>query len=289
MTEQELHDICKFMLEQTGVVLTSDKRYLVETRLQAVVREHRLASLSMVAREIRAGNLRLIASVIDALSTHETLFFRDKVPFEALQRTLLPALLERRGKQGPIRIWCAACSTGQEPYSIVMLLDELKQKGIAIEADILATDVSSRVIEQAKAGVFSQFEVQRGLPIKQLLASFQQDGTRWILKPSIASRVQFRQHNLLAAAPRGPRPFDIIFCRNALIYFADETRRAVLSRLHGSLADDGYLLLGSAETVLGSSAEFALHQAEQGVYVKRGMAEAVAGWAPRRPAVALAR
>jgi chemotaxis protein methyltransferase CheR len=200
-----------------------------------------------------------------------------------MQRTLLPALLGRRGRAAPLRIWCAACSTGQEPYSIAMMIEDLRQKGIAIEAEILATDVSAKVIEQAKAATFSQFEVQRGLPVKHLLAYFTQDGTRWTLKPSIAGRVQFRTHNLLAQPPRGLHLFDIVMCRNALIYFSDETKRSVLQRLGTALADDGYLLLGSAETVLGTTEEFALHRAEQGVYVKRGTEEAMVGWTPRKP------
>lgn len=273
MTEMDLAFIQQFILQRTGILLTPEKRYLVETRLDPVIRSFQLPSLAALATKLKLGDKPLETAVIDAITTNETLFFRDKLPFELFQNVMLPRLIAARKNTGRIRIWCAACSTGQEPYSLSMIIDEMKTQLTGITVEILATDISEKVLQLAKNGVYSQFEVQRGLPIRMLMKHFKQVGTRWQIDPAMGERIQYRSLNLLQPF-KALGPFDIILCRNVLIYFGEATKRDVLDRLGDVLAPDGYLMLGGAETVLGLSKTLSPHRTERSLYVHTNSPEA---------------
>jgi chemotaxis protein methyltransferase CheR len=256
-----------FLMQRTGILLNAEKRYLVETRLDPVMRQLQLASFRVVVDKLKMGDRTLETAVIDAMTTNETLFFRDKMPFDLFQNQVMPELIRNRRADGRIRIWCAACSTGQEPYSLSMILDEMKPRLNGITVEILATDVSEKVIAQAREGVYSQFEVQRGLPIRYLLKHFTQVGSRWQIDKALADRIQFKTLNLLHGF-KALGQFDIIFCRNVLIYFGEPTKRDILNRMSEVLASDGSLILGGAETVLGLTSSLAPHKTERSLYVQ---------------------
>jgi chemotaxis protein methyltransferase CheR len=269
MTETDLALIQQFILQRTGILLTPEKRYLVETRLDPVLRQLQLPSLAALAAKLKTGDRALELAVVDAMTTNETLFFRDRLPFEMFQKVIMPELIRSRRASGKIRIWCAACSSGQEPYTLSMILDEMKSELGGLSVEILATDISEKVLKQAREGLFSQFEVQRGLPIRFLIKHFTQIGTRWQINAALANRIQFKSLNLLQPF-RSMGPFDIIFCRNVLIYFGESTKRDVLNRLGEVLAPDGSLILGGAETVLGLSSTLSPHKSERSLYVHAG-------------------
>ena len=235
----------------SGISLDADKTYLAESRLQPLLQNHGLGSLGdLVQRLSRGGNAPLMHEVVDAMTTNETFFFRDRFPFENFRTHMLPQLLEARQASRRIRIWCAAASSGQEPYSLAMILDEEAKRLSGWLVEIVATDISASIIEAAREGRYSQFEVQRGLPITHLLRYFQREGEHWRISEYLRSRVQFQQRNLLTSyADLGT--FDVIFCRNVLIYFDVATKRDVLDRMAGILAPDGYFVMGSAEAVVG--------------------------------------
>jgi chemotaxis protein methyltransferase CheR len=273
MTEQELAVIQAFVLRHTGIVLTAEKRYLVESRLDPVMRALKIASLSQLSQQLRAPSRALESAVIDAMTTNETLFFRDRTPFDQFTNIILPKMIAARRTTGRLRIWCAACSSGQEPYSLSMILDDMRHQLGGLQVDILATDISEKILLQAREGVYSQFEVQRGLPIKMLLKHFTQQGLRWKINPDLGKRIDFRRLNLTQALPPLGK-FDVILCRNVLIYFNEATKRDVLARLASVMAPDGYMLLGGAETVLGLTDALAPHKDERGMYVHAGSQEA---------------
>ncbi len=273
MTDADLALFQSFILQRTGIVLTPEKRYLVETRLDPVMRKMQLPSLAAIAVKLRAGDRVVETAVIDAMTTNETLFFRDKQPFDQFRNVILPKLIAAKRSAGRIRIWCAACSTGQEPYSLSMILDDMRTQMAGIEVEILATDISEKVIEAAKNGVYTQFEVQRGLPIQYLIKYFSQQETRRKINPLMGDRIQFKQLNLLQPF-RALGSFDVIFCRNVLIYFGEGTKKDVLARMHDQLTPEGFLLLGGAETVLGLSTDLAPHRSERSLYVRRTSVDA---------------
>jgi len=248
----------QFLYERSGLSLEGDKLYLVESRLLPIARQVGLADLAGLVNQMKADR-DLAQSVVDAMTTNETFFFRDRVPFEKFRNVMLPQLLATRAADRRLRIWCAACSTGQEPYSLAMLLDEEARRLTGWNIEILATDLSHRAIESARQGLYSQFEVQRGLPITMLLRYFQRAGERWQINEFLRSRVNFREFNLLSDF-RALGTFDAIFCRNVLLYFDVPTKRDILARLSRALAADGFLLMGSAESVIGLSDTFAPHQ-----------------------------
>ena len=273
MNQMELAFIQRFILDRTGIVLTPEKRYLVETRLDPVMRHFQIASLSAVAARLRQGDRELELAVIDAMTTNETLFFRDRLPFEMFQNIIMPQLIAARRQAGKIRIWCAACSSGQEPYSLSMILDDMRAQLAGIVVEIVATDISRKVLQQAQEGIFSQFEVQRGLPIKLLLKHFTQVSPRWHINKALGERIRFKAQNLLLPF-RALGTFDLIFCRNVLIYFDEATKRDVLGRLAEVMAPDSYLMLGGAETVLGLSPQLAPHVSERSLYVRHDSPQA---------------
>ncbi len=256
MTPGDYDFLRKLLKERSGLVLNGDKQYLIESRLLPVSRRAGVAGLDGLIGKIRQpGNEQLVVEVVEAMATNESLFFRDKIPFEHFRETILPALLASRANQRRIRIWCAAASTGQEPYSLAMALKEMGPALAGWRIDILATDFSLGVLEKARAGIYSQFEVQRGLPIQMLVKYFTQVGDMWQVAPEIRAMVQFRPFNLLNdCAALGH--FDVVFCRNVLIYFDAPTKTEVLNRIAKVVASDGYLVLGAAETVIGLTDSF---------------------------------
>jgi chemotaxis protein methyltransferase CheR len=256
----------KLLKARSGLFLTADKQYLLESRLLPIARKVGVPGLAELTQKLRAPNAEaLIAQVVEAMTTNETYFFRDKLPFEHFRETMLPALLAARATQRRLRIWCAACSTGQEPYSLAMSLSEMAGKLAGWKIDILATDLSGEVLEKAKGGIYTQFEVQRGLPIHLLLKYFTQVGDQWQIAPKIRTMVQFRPINLLRDFSN-LGAFDIVFCRNVLIYFEQETKVAVLDQMARVIEPDGYLVLGAAETVVGLTGNFKPHADKRGLY-----------------------
>lgn len=241
----------RFLKQKSGLLLTDDKHYLLESRLMPLLRKFDLPDFARLAAVLKDGSASLIAAaVVEAMTTNETLFFRDKAPFEDFTRTMLPTLCAARPAGHRLRIWCAAASSGQEPYSLAILL--LENPGIVgrREVEIIGTDLSNDVLERARAGRYNQFEVQRGMSVQMLMKYFTKAGDLWEVKEQVRKMVQYRKFNLLDSyASMGT--FDIVFCRNVLIYFDPPTKADILSRLSRALAPDGYLVLGAAETVIG--------------------------------------
>jgi chemotaxis protein methyltransferase CheR len=273
MTGLEFAYIQRFILARTGIVLSEEKGYLVEVRLDPIVRAMPSGTFTSLVERLRAGDQATETAVIDAMTTNETLFFRDKSPFEIFDTFILPKLLAASHLKRHINIWCAACSSGQEPYSLSMMLEERKDELRGLSFKILATDISEKVLSQAREGIYSQFEVQRGLPIRLLLKYFTQVGTRWKIDQRLAERIEFRSINLLQPF-RHLGMFNIILCRNVLIYFGTDTKRDVLFRLSENLSSDGHLLLGGAETVVGLTQAIAPHIEKRGLYVHAKNSEA---------------
>ena len=271
MTPLDYEYLRKLLKDRSGLMLSADKQYLVESRLTPVSRKHGLTSLGELVARLKAGNGDLTVDVVEAMTTNESFFFRDKIPFEHFRDTIMPALLAARAAQRRIRIWCAAASTGQEPYSLAMCLKEMKGKLAGWRIEILGTDLSVEVLEKAKAGIYSQFEVQRGLPIQLLVKYFSQVGDTWQLAPEIRAMVQYRPLNLLADFS-GLGPFDVVFCRNVLIYFDQNLKIDVLNRLARVTEPDGYLSLGAAETVVGLTDAFRLIPEKRGLYAPNATA-----------------
>ncbi|MGI9414289.1 MAG: CheR family methyltransferase, partial [Hyphomicrobiales bacterium] len=236
---------------RSGLVLAPGKEYLLESRLMPIVRESGMASLGDLVAALREpGSEDLQAEVTEAMTTNESFFFRDKSPFDLFRDDMMPAFLDARSTGRKLRIWCAACSTGQEPYSLAMILKEMADRLVNWRIEIVATDLSGEVLEKAKVGMYSQFEVQRGMPITMLVKYFTQIGEMWQIDAGVRAMVDYRKLNLLEPFDHLGR-FDIVFCRNVLIYFDQQTKKDVLERIVGLMAPDGRLVLGAAETVLG--------------------------------------
>ncbi|HAE48778.1 MAG: chemotaxis protein CheR [Tistrella sp.] len=267
MAPEDFAFISGMLKQRSGLVIGPDKLYLLESRLSPLARRRGLPGLSELIAELRKPSAEeLRRDVTDAMTTNETSFFRDIKPFEELRTFVLPEMLGRRQDRRQLRIWSAAASTGQEAYTIAMLFKEMGAKLDGWRLEIIGTDLANEVLDKAKAATYSQFEVQRGLPITMLVKYFQQDGEQWRLNQTIRSMVQFRQHNLLNGAA-GFGTFDVIFCRNVLIYFDQDTKRKVLEDLRKVIAPDGFLFLGGAETVLGITDRFRPLPDHRGVYV----------------------
>jgi len=258
--------IRKCLKERSGLVLSADKQYLLESRLLPVARKMGLGSLGELVAALKNGNAGpLMTMVVEAMATNETYFFRDKTPFDNFRSTVLPALLAARHASRNIRIWCAAASTGQEPYSLAIALKEMAGAVAGWRIDLIATDLSHEVLEKARQGIYSQFEVQRGLPIQLLIKYFSQIGEMWQIAPEIRAKVRFQQLNLLADFSH-LGVFDLVFCRNVLIYFDQETKIGLLNRLRPLIARDGYLVLGASETVVGLADGFKTVPEMRGFY-----------------------
>jgi len=267
MTPHDFDYLRKLLRERSGLVLSAEKQYLAESRLVPVARRHSIATLGDLVAKLRTGeNSPLAIDVIEAMATNETFFFRDKLPFEHFRDTIMPALIAARSREKRIRIWCTAASTGQEPYSLAMTLRGMSVQLAGFRTEIVATDISTDVLNRAKAGVYSQFEVQRGLPIQLLVKFFSQVGETWQIAPEIRAMVQFRPLNLLKDFS-SLGTFDMVFCRNVLIYFDQDTKIDVLNRLARQMPNDGYLALGAAETVVGLTDALKPLTDRRGIYV----------------------
>jgi len=267
VTPQDYEYLSKLLKERSGLQLSGDKQYLLESRLLPIARQQNCSSIGELVTKLKSfveEPLRI--RVTEAMTINESFFFRDKTPFDRFQDTVLPTMLQARADRKRLRIWCAAASTGQEPYSLAMMIKGRPGQFDGWKIDIVATDISNEVLEKAKGGLYSQFEVQRGLPIQLLLKYFKQDGDQWRIDQSLRDMVQFKKHNLLEDFA-GLGMFDVIFCRNVLIYFDGKTKEDVLTRISRSLVRDGHLLLGAAETVVGFTNLFMPMPDKRGLYV----------------------
>ncbi|HUK10511.1 MAG TPA: protein-glutamate O-methyltransferase CheR [Stellaceae bacterium] len=266
MSDEDFDFLSKLLKDRSGLVLSREKSYLLESRLLPVARKHGQKSLDDLVQAVRArANGDLAREIVEAMTTNESFFFRDIKPFDQFKTFVLPQLLKARAPRRQIRIWSAACSSGQEPYSLAMLVLEHQPRLSDWSIEILATDISTEILEKARAGVYSQFEVQRGLPIQYLVKYFKQQGDRWLIDAGLRDCVRFRQFNLLDdPTPLGT--FDVVFCRNVLIYFDQPTKTVVLDRIGKVLSPDGYLYLGGAETVMGISDRFQALADQRGIY-----------------------
>jgi len=258
----------RVLKDRSGLALSADKQYLIATRLKPIMEDHGLRDLpALIARMRTLPGGEITDQVVEAMTTNESLFFRDTQPFEALVSLMLPKLCAAR-KSRAIRIWCAAASTGQEPYSIAILLEENASRLGGASIEILATDLSRAALQRARLGEYTAFEVGRGMPKEYLERYFRRTArNHYVIAPRIRQRVKFEARNLLEPFDRLGQ-FDIVFCRNVLIYFDRATKRDVLERLAAVMAPDAYLVLGGPETTLGLTQKFTRHTDWRNVYVR---------------------
>ncbi|GAB3452212.1 CheR family methyltransferase [Insolitispirillum peregrinum] len=265
MKPDDFDFLAKMLKERSGLVLTPDKSYLLESRLMPVARKRGLKGLEDLVAQLRRRDEALAADVTDAMTTNESFFFRDQKPFDQFRDVVLPNLLRTRATKRSFRIWCAAASSGQEPYSLAMILKEHAARLAGWKVEIVGTDLSREILQKARSGLYSQFEVQRGLPIQLLVKYFQKRDDQWELDPAVRSMVQFKEWNLLQDM-KALGTFDVVFCRNVLIYFDQPTKSVVLENMSKQMTDDAVLYLGGAETVLGISERFKPIPSQRGVY-----------------------
>ena len=265
MTPLAARSLSGLLEKMTGQQLATTRRWRIETALQPVMREHGIPSLDALAGIVgRPDAQPLRDEVVEALLNHETSFYRDMQVFRGLAADALPAIAAMRASTRRIRIWSAGCSTGQEIYSIALVIAGMGAMWDGWSIDLFGTDVSPVAVGQARDGLYSQFEVQRGLPIAELISHFDQEGDSWRIKSSFRARSTFMVHNLLEQPPLGQ--FDMILCRNVLLYFSADRRRQVLDRLVSAIAPDGLLVLGAGETVLGQTDAFRPDPVLRGFY-----------------------
>jgi chemotaxis protein methyltransferase CheR len=285
VTPPDYEYLRKLLKDHSGLDLSADKQYLIESRLLPLSRKSGLAGISELVQKMKAGSPSLVAQVVEAMTTNETFFFRDKVPFDHFRDSIMPEIIRARAARKSIRIWCAAGSTGQEPYSLAMCLKEMSAALVGWRVEIIATDLSQEVLEKSKAGIYSQFEVQRGLPIQLLVKYFRQNGEFWQISPEIRAMVQHRQLNLLHDFSQ-LGVFDVIFCRNVLIYFDQDTKINIFGRLAKTMEVDGFLVLGAAETVVGLTDLFKPFPDKRGLYRPSGARATSAPAASAMPKIA---
>jgi chemotaxis protein methyltransferase CheR len=289
VTPPDYEYLRKVLKDLSGLDLSADKQYLIESRLLPLARKAGMSDIGELVQKMKGGSSALISQVVEAMTTNETFFFRDKVPFEHFRDTIMPEMLRARASRKSIRIWCAAGSTGQEPYSIAMCLKEMGAALAGWRTEIIATDLSQEVLEKSKSGIYSQFEVQRGLPIQLLVKYFKQMGELWQINADLRAMVQHRQLNLLHDFSQ-LGTFDVIFCRNVLIYFDQDNKINIFNRLARHIEPDGFLVLGAAETVVGLTDAFRPIPERRGLYkpndARAAGRPAIAGAVPRMTAIA---
>jgi chemotaxis protein methyltransferase CheR len=266
LTSAAFQTLAGLLRARSGLVIGQDKIYLLETRLGTILRREKLADLNALAEAVKSAAAEvLIRDVVEAMTTNESLFFRDDKPFQHFRQIALDRLAATRPPGSTLRIWSAAASSGQEAYSLAMILAESGTQLAGRRCEVLGTDIARDQLARAREGVYSQFEVQRGLPIQMLMKYIRKQDTNWRLADSIRSMVQFREWNLLSdLRPLGR--FDVVFCRNVLIYFDQPTKTKVLEAIASQMPPDGLLYLGGAETVLGITGRFVPMPGERGVY-----------------------
>ena len=253
--------------EQSGLSLGEDKMYLLMSRLTPLLNNLEYSSLDEMAAAITQSPASPLAkAVVEAMTTNETFFFRDIKPFELLTSICVPEILKARPHKQTIRIWSAACSSGQEPYSIAMTL--LKNRDLlgGCDFEIIATDISDNILQKAEAGLYNQFEIQRGVPLKMLPTYFDEVENGWQIKQNVKDKVRFRNFNLLSPMET-MGTFDIIFCRNILIYLDKDTKKTVLDNLARRLSAHGYLFLGSSETIIGLTNELRVMEEARSLFI----------------------
>ena len=266
MTEADFAFLRDYLRKRSGLSLGAEKRYLVESRLSPVCRRFGIGTLADLVGTLRLSREGpLERAVVEAMTTNETFFFRDRAPFDLFRDVLLPRAIAARASMRRLRIWSAAASTGQEPYSLAMLIHEAAAQLAGWQIEIVGTDLSTEVLEKARLGLYSHFEVQRGLPVQLLVKHFTQVGEQWRISPKIAGMVSYRPLNLLQPFEHLGQ-FDIVYCRNVLIYFDAPTKADVLQRIAKVLAPDGAVLLGAAETVIGLTDALAPDGEHRGLY-----------------------
>jgi chemotaxis protein methyltransferase CheR len=285
VTPPDNESLRKLLKDHSGLDLSADKQYLIESRLLPLARKCGLTGIDELVQKMKGGSASHIAQVVEAMTTNETFFFRDKVPFEHFRETIIPEILKARAGRKAFRIWCAAGSTGQEAYSLAMCLKEMSAATSGWRIEIVATDLSQEVLKKSKSGIYSQFEVQRGLPIQMLVKYFKQTGEFWQINPELRAMVQHRQLNLLHDFS-SLGMFDIIFCRNVLIYFDQDTKINIFNRLAKSMEPDGFLVLGAAETVVGLTDVFKPYPERRGLYRPNAARAAPAAAMPKIAAMA---
>lgn len=269
MNEQDYKFFEELLKRESGLIITPEKTYLLESRLLPLAEKFGAVSLEGLAKKMRdTKDPAIQRAVVEAMTTNETSFFRDNTPFQRMKEDILPYFIKARAAQKSLRIWSAACSSGQEPYSTAMLLKEFGPQLQGWKFEIVATDLSHDILAQAKAGIYSQFEVQRGLPIQMLVKYFTQQGDRWHVKQELKDMITFKPANLLSDFSALGQ-FDIVFCRNVLIYFDVPTKAKVLQGIRGVTKQDGVLFLGGAETVIGISDAFKSLADARGVYIRQ--------------------
>lgn len=280
MRSDDFDLLAGLLRQRSGLVLTPDKAYLLESRLMPVARKWKLKGLDELAANLRTRREEsLLRDVTEAMTTNESSFFRDQKPFDLFRSVVLPAMLTSRASRRQFRIWSAACSSGQEAYSIAMMLcdEAARLRGWTVE--IVGTDLSAEMIDRARNGLYTQFEVQRGLPITLLVKHFKQTGDRWQISQQLRDMVSFKEYNLLQdLTPLGQ--FDVVFCRNVLIYFDQPTKEKVLLQVARVMAGDGFLYLGGAETVFGITERFKPLEGQRGLYVLNAAESGVRKSAP---------
>jgi chemotaxis protein methyltransferase CheR len=247
--------IAQLVHRRSAIVLEPGKEYLAESRLESIARDHGLGSVTELVAHMRSGSLDLSDAVVDAMTTNETSFFRDAHPFNALRDTVLPELVEARRVARTLTIWCGACSSGQEPYSLAMILREHFPELATWQVRIIATDISPSMLERTRAGRYSQLEVNRGLPAPMLVKHFTRDGMHWVVDEDLRRMVSAQYLNLNERWPVMPQ-FDLVLMRNVLIYFDVPTKQQILAKVRQTLRPDGLLLLGGAETTMNLDANF---------------------------------
>jgi len=268
MNDSELDFMAGLLKQNSGLIVSKDKVYLLENRLAPIARLHGFSGLSTLIEALRGKpSTALVEDVVEAMTTNESFFFRDGKPFDTFRDKVLPDLIAKRAGNKTLRIWCAAASTGQEPYTLAMILKEKAAALAGWKIQIVGTDISRKALDRARAGIYSQFEVQRGLPVQMLVKYFEKQGDVWQVKPEIRSMVDYRSFNLLHdLRPLGQ--FDVVFCRNVLIYFDLPTKERVLEGISKVMAADGSLFLGGAETVFGVSNLFKPTDGLHGLYCR---------------------
>ncbi|MCC9643234.1 protein-glutamate O-methyltransferase CheR [Rhodopirellula sp. JC740] len=269
LSTEDFDFLAKLVLDRSAIVLEPSKSYLVESRLNPVAREHGLDSISELAETLRKPNQRKLAeAVVDAMTTNETSFYRDIHPFDLLRTKLLPELIEKRSNEKRLTIWSNACSSGQEIYSIAMMIREHFPQLAGWDVRLRATDLSSEILERAENGIFNQTEVNRGLPMQLLMKYFHRDGVHWRINDDIRSMVRFDSVNLIENWPLTLMSVDVVFLRNVLIYFTPDTKREILAKVRQRIREDGILFLGGSENTMNLTDEFERTQVDRTVYYR---------------------
>lgn len=267
LTAENFRFLCQTVYEESGIVLDDSKGYLLEARLVPVARDEGAASLDGLCNLIRSmGGRRVRDKVVEAMTTNETLFFRDLAPFQTLETVVIPELLEKWKGSRALRFWSAACSSGQEPYSLAMMW--LDMGNLPKEIEILGTDISAEILDKARGGQYMQLEVNRGLPAKYLVRHFTRQNMQWEISSSIRAMVRWKKFNL-KDNPVLLGTFDVVLCRNVLIYFDIETKRKILRNIRKTLVPGGYLILGSSETTLNIDETFGRRQVGRAILYQK--------------------